>query len=494
MDTLGNKLYGKEWWKDKNKSKELTIGWLYNNRIRNDFANGYTQNLTDYWSIEMSFFLPNGFEDDSIDALLKKAHGAGFKKMLVLKQGTTLQGNFHAEFKKFYNKNISAKLVGHILDQQDDYYSIHPQAFFIDLEWWEKVGFPFWGDREDGNNNEFETIEPIRSDENWHDEYTPHWVRQSDKLKLYKNKREGWNIIKSAIEDGITIISWNKEIRENKHYSYPEVEYDGPRHLAGVIKQCSIQEIFFIANTEEVRPFDFYINQKKLTSPEWNGQFGQVIAPAAGISSLIYAFMLGVPKYGSLVIYDISAFALQMTKQIIEEWNGHDYCKFANNLIDSNTPEGVGPSKFFRGRDQLKESELVIEKLNKSGFASWIENVLPTLHTDYIELDMLNPHHHKRFIRSINTSGPTYIHLTNIFHYMPTAFYYGLKQRHALQNEILHAIKTTVVNNDNVLVYSMDPLVLQSPINWINNRKTDISHKDLPASSIGKFLKWNNTN
>ena len=65
MDTLGNKLYGKEWWKDKNKSKELTIGWLYNNRIRNDFANGYTQNLTDYWSIEMSFFLPNGFADET---------------------------------------------------------------------------------------------------------------------------------------------------------------------------------------------------------------------------------------------------------------------------------------------------------------------------------------------------------------------------------------------------------------------------------------------
>ena len=42
----------------------------------------------------------------------------------------------------------------------------------------------------------------------------------------------------------------SKEIRDQKHYSYPEVEYDGPRHLAGAL-EITQTEGFFIANTED---------------------------------------------------------------------------------------------------------------------------------------------------------------------------------------------------------------------------------------------------
>ena len=47
-------MFNTEWWHSKNQSKELTLGWIYNNHIKNDFAKGYTKNLTDYWSVEMA--------------------------------------------------------------------------------------------------------------------------------------------------------------------------------------------------------------------------------------------------------------------------------------------------------------------------------------------------------------------------------------------------------------------------------------------------------
>ena len=79
-------MFNKDWWSSKNKSKELTLGWLYNNNIQDDFAKGYTKNMTDYWAVEMSWFLAEQFEDDDIFNLCKKAHDAGFGKIIVLKQ------------------------------------------------------------------------------------------------------------------------------------------------------------------------------------------------------------------------------------------------------------------------------------------------------------------------------------------------------------------------------------------------------------------------
>ena len=123
--------------------------------------------------------------------------------------------------------------------------------------------------------------------------------------------------------------------------------------------------------------------------------------------------------------------------------------------------------------------------------ADWIKNVLPTLHVHYEEINIFNPHHHRYIVNKIRNEKQTYIHLTNIFHYMPTAFYYSLKQRYALHNEILEAIKTKSLDN-NVLLYSMCPAINQPLLNWVGNWKIT-SYNDLPDDNIGKFLKWNNT-
>jgi len=73
---------------------------------------------------------------------------------------------------------------------------------------------------------------------------------------------------------------------------------------------------------------------------------------------------------------------------------------------------------------------------------------------------------------------------------MPTAFYYSLKSRWALHNELLHLIKSKSHEN-NILLYSVCPVNHQPPINWTDDWNTTLSYNELPDSSIGKFLKWN---
>ena len=486
-------MFNKEWWEAKHESKELTLGWLYNDGITNDFAKGYTKNLTDYWSVEMSFYLQNQFADERIDALLKKAHNEGFSKIIVLKQGTTLLWNFQDEFVKFYDNNPDAKFVGHILDQGESYYTIHPQAFFIDLDWWASVGCPEWGVEHRYELPEpFETIEPIRSKENWHDEYTPHWIAPSKNLKNYSSKRGGWNLVRALIEDGQKILSWNEGIRDAKHYSYAEVEYDGPRHIPGVLDQLGI-DIFFIANTETLPNYKPWFDYRKKNNPDWNGEFRKLMVPAAGLSPLIYAFMLDMPKDSKIFVYDISKFAITITQQIIENWDGTNYREFAEKIMRDAAPDMNRRRDIFRGAAQLKDSEETIDKLNEKGFKKWIEEVLPTCEVIYHHMNIMDPHKMKRFTNSVKHDDfVSYVHLSNIFHYMPTSFYYGLKQRWQLHNELLDHFKNVSNNKNNILICSACPSGTRGQLNWIDDWGTD-DFASLPEESIGKLLKWNNT-
>jgi len=88
-----------EWYRTKNKSKELTLGWLYNNGIQNDFAKGYTKNVTDYLSVEWSFYFEKQFASDTIEDLCKQAYDNGMAPPVFL-------DSTHIDTLKFIDLNI----------------------------------------------------------------------------------------------------------------------------------------------------------------------------------------------------------------------------------------------------------------------------------------------------------------------------------------------------------------------------------------------------
>ena len=161
----------------------------------------------------------------------------------------------------------------------------------FDLNWWADAGFPEWGD---WTKETFTTVKPQRSLDNWHDSYTPKWIAKdkSSVFAEYKGGEDGWNIIKALIEDNQKIISWNEEIRNNKFYGYPEVSFDGPRHLQEILTQTTEDGngMFFIGNTETIAGTRFFIERRK--SIFNSTKFDHIITPAAGLTPLIYAFNL----------------------------------------------------------------------------------------------------------------------------------------------------------------------------------------------------------
>jgi Fe-S cluster biosynthesis and repair protein YggX len=473
-------MFNEEWWKSKSQNKEITVGWLYNNNIKDDFAKGYTKNMTDYWSVEFGIFFDKQFAGDTIFDLLTQAHKDGFSQIIVFKQGTTLRGDsFLPEFKKFHEANPDAKFIGHVLDRQEGYYEVHPQAFFIDLNWWAEAGFPEWGERT--WDSPLETIVPIRSKENHHDQYTPHWIAPGKDLKTYQGQRgEGWNIVKSLIESGEKILSWSHECRVAKQYAYAEVKEDGPRHRSQFLEEIQFNNSFFIANTETI-PFE--LMELATAKHRWP-LFEQIVCPASGLTALIFAFKLGLKRRDTVLIYDVSPSAIKYTLKIFDEYDPNtSYIEFAKKIMDS--AEGIN----FKGQNQLINAQELIDELNKEGFAEWKKEEFGLINIRTEQLNLFDVHQYKGFTRRIENKM-TYIHLSNVFHYMPTSFYYSLQQRYELGRELLHKLHERSVDN-NMLVYNADCNSDFRRINWIDEHIARTDFSELSEQHIFRLLKWN---
>ena len=508
-------MFNENWWRHKNKSKELTIGWLYNNRIGSDFAKGYSKNLLDYWSIETSIYgMRKQFAADTENELIKKAHEAGFSKMLVFKQGSSLGPDFYEHFSEFYDDNPTAKFVGHILDKGDKYYSIHSQCFLIDLDWWDSAESPKWGD---WTSNKFSTIKPDRSKSNHHDNYTPTWVSgpKHPVFHEYIGTEGGWSMVEALVKDKQKILSWPTKIRRNKYYGYPEVKHDGPRHINDIIQSCQPEDSFFIANTEYTVSPTTQHPILKIKKPEWDGTYNNVVVPAAGLTPLVYGFKLGLKQGDRLSVYDINKFELNMTEYIINNFDGKDYSSFANNLMESVSPTIIKDDdkkddrieKYteltdkFKGINKLGYMQKKVDKLNEEGFSDWIKNELPYIDVKINQCNLFDVHCYDNFVDMCCFKDVNFVHLTNIFHYLPTSFFYSAEERWNLHNEFVEKLqKKSSAEKCEVMLSSSRGLMIDptneelckrfASVDWARKYNTT-SWASLPENDLTRIFKWN---
>ena len=109
---------------------------------------------------------------------------------------------------------------------------------------------------------------------------------------------------------------------------------------------------------------------------------------------------------------------------------------------------------------------------------------------DNYKIDILNEHKQQELVNLITGDEITYLHLTNIFHYAPTAFYYSLQQRWQLFNDLLIKLKKRS-NNNNILLYAARGPGTDDPIiGWIDYWDP-YDFYSLSEDSVMRLLKWN---
>jgi hypothetical protein len=230
------------------------------------------------------------------DALLREAAKI-YSTAVVFSTGTEfITGSSFFDFVEQI-KNEEFFVYGHILDRFDAYYEIHQQCYVINLRIYQQLGCPVVGQQELGQGH-FQ-IEPIRSHDNFHDNYTPLWVGEGNDSRWYSHKAHGWNLMRVGLELDIPtpIQPFSEEVRSMKKHYYPENNSEFLKHIAWAYSReryCS-NTLVYTENTE--------------TTPDIAG-ITQLFTPAAG-----GWWLNKIDTRCDVVIYDYNAATLSHWKR-----------------------------------------------------------------------------------------------------------------------------------------------------------------------------------
>lgn len=254
--------------------------------------------------------------DTDEDSLLKRL--VDYDYAIIMSPGTEYI-NGYAFFDSLNNLiTTDFFLAGHILDRSkyDAYYELHHQCYVINLKYYRQLRCPKVGKLE--YNIFHQQIEPLRSIENFHDDYTPIFVSKGTKIKAYKNRCHGWNLLRLAFEHDLPVIIFDNSLRNNKKHYYPEVEQDYYKHAE------YINYKFHYCKTEFVH----------INNTEWsNGitdTYNQVVIPASG------TLYLDLIQHGTVIFYDYNLKALDYQRQNFIAKAGIEY-KFVHTDLLNET-------------------------------------------------------------------------------------------------------------------------------------------------------------
>ena len=359
------------------------------------------------------------------DALLREA-AEQYTHAVVLSSGTEfINGDeFFNEVELEVYSGRKIFIYGHIPDRDDGYYELHEQCYIINLETYKELGCPVVG--KFAYYSPHTQIEPRRSEENIHDDYTPIWVSSGDTPRQYKHKWHGWNILSVAFANNKPIRPFPERFRNNKRYYYPNYEpafMQASAYLYGK-QQVASQTLFYPYNTEIVAELSC------------KGPIQQLIIQASGLQFVDYLATHGYNENTVVRFVDYNLFALECMHAITQHWDGEHYIDFVNGHINSRY-------------GFVKASQ----RPNWITLTGMEQKVSPSLWND-IRSKVKFEFRHEDLV--LNTQLPvsawcdnvpnTVIHLSHIFDYDPVASFYPYKYRLASRRRLLDAIKAHAPN------------------------------------------------
>ena len=297
-------------------------------------------------------------------------------------------------------------VAGHILDRKEGWYEIHEQCYVLNLKKYKEYECPEIGEAK-RNAEHFETV-PIRSDENFHDDHTPLWIKPGIEMEKYKHKWHGWNLLRTAFDNKEEVLVFDENIRHSKRCYYAAHETDYIENSSHILKKynLSASRLFYPINTEEVVPL-----------PDFVGPIKQLVTPASGFNWLKYLDKYGYDEDTEVIFYDYNPNALYYMQTIIEKFEGGDLHKFLKQNNTHRTPDWINSKKD------------IADYISKIGGLLTLRSKLKF---KYVECDLLN-----EFNLKIKNHKGTILNISNIFAYEPTAAMVPTKQRVFRENKLI---------------------------------------------------------
>ena len=254
---------------------------------------------------------------DSIDQGL--LDHSNYKHILFMAAGVRIyDASIIHDIVKEIKDNPNYFAAAHILEWKERWYELHHQFILVNVENWNKIGQPEFGSWSKATE---ELVVIDRSIENFHDDYTPLWIKDTGRRQQQFHSQQGWNFIDKALRAGLEIINWNHKIRSKRTYYYPETNSD----------------LFFrcYTNRQQLRPLSNYnqkilikemmsgvshqiwaVNTEHMYIRNWEIQYEVVALPASGFKFLDIFKSQALLTNGEIIFYDYNPLSLAWIKHI----------------------------------------------------------------------------------------------------------------------------------------------------------------------------------
>lgn len=261
---------------------------------------------------------------DEIHDILDQTLEEGFDYCVVQAAGCQIRNfSFHEELIEFINTHTFG-VAGHPLwAENGKWLELHHQFFIVNLKAYKDVGNPKFGTWLTG-----EVMLPVieRSKEDFHDDYTPLWVKATGKHAMQSTPCQGWELMAAMFDGGYEVITLTEKIRLSKFYTYPEHETEkfekSLRDLTPYNNQNWNQNKW-VTDSLFVKDQIWLFNSEELNINNNSGPYSVVVNTASGFKIFDLMQNPRLADNARFVIYDFNEKSLAWYEHFYT-WNGED--------------------------------------------------------------------------------------------------------------------------------------------------------------------------
>jgi len=340
----------------------------------------------------------------------------------------------------------NAPLVGHLLDRRG-YYNIDPQFFCLNLQAWTAVGRPRFGAVPGvPGGYRFTSCCVERSKENFHDEYTPYWIRPATGTQTYQVREFefGTHVVRTFLEHGYRLINVNNNIRNRKVYLYPT---DNQKELEQLFKDWTfnptviplqkyaghIRGLFaddlrtvYVLNSEPVL----------ITTPR---KIDHYVGVCGGLKAVAVLNSQGFDADTRVSLFDISKPALDYQRYLVANWDGNfaDYQQVFDQYQKQHS-DLIYAWRSWNTWDTEVSAFLTSARMTAADFQSaWQQYCQLTI--DYTLLDLHDTEQVDTFVNTLQ--GNVYMWVSNAYNMEHTIARYGLSWLKSRSDALIVALK-----------------------------------------------------
>lgn len=360
---------------------------------------------------------------DEIHEILQESLKRGYDYCVIQSSGCTLRSfNFDREIRDFIKENKFG-VAGHILQWPGKWLELHPQFFIVNVIAWEEIGCPEFGEW-----CSEEQLLPVveRSVENFHDDYTPIWVKYLGREELQSDAGRGWNLLRSMFINGWDVITLSEKLRLNKFYYYPEHETDKFENSIKTLTPYEGQnwnQSKILSDVKAVKDQIWLFNSEPMSITN-KGNFDLVANTASGFKIFDIFKNNKLNDGGKIIVYDFNLKSLK--------WYKHLYNWKDDRLIDCIRSFSQRDYFTWLGKIDYKYSEddSFVNSYKKlmhhfGGVENFIAywRIFKNTQVKFVFADLYKDS--EKFANIFAGKGKKFVNLSNIFSTDATTFLYG---------------------------------------------------------------------